>query len=589
MFGGAANHDKWRTAWRCVMAIAIAALLCVCSATALGQGAPLRRPTATAPVGPLQMADTSSPRATLKSFNDACNELYAIIKSNQKFRGGSQPPPAAIQAFRCLDISHIPPAVVDGVASDTLVELKEVLDRIEIPPEKEIPDAQEMEELIEAGESASWRIPKTDITIALVTEGPRAGEYLFTQSTVDHTSQYYQRVKHISYKPDAAEGFRDWYLSEPGWMIPTTWIHALPEWTRKQWMGTAIWKWFGVVVVICLGIAFMALIYQMGRRRARIMKRIGVFRYWLTLAFPFTAMLTPLAVKWFIENQLAVTGDLRSTMTVILDMSFLITVIIVVVGALNRIAEVFISSPKIHPRGIDAQLIRLGFRVTGIAVAVIIIIEGGQQFGIPLTTLIAGAGVGGLAMALAAQDTLKNVFGSIMIILDKPYRVGERVVVKDFDGVVEEIGLRSTKIRLLTGHVAAVPNEEMARTHIENIGRRPYIRRLSDIAIPYDTPQEKVERALEIVRELLKDHEGMREEFPPRVFFTEFNRDSLNLRFIYWYHPPEYWQFLAFGERLNLQIMKAFEDDGIQFALPSNRMFLAKEEAEETEEKPFQA
>jgi MscS family membrane protein len=218
MFGGVANHHKCRAAWRCVTATAIVVTLCVCSrpAAVLAEGASSPRSVSMAPTGPLQMADTSSPRATLKSFNDACTELYAIIQANHKFRGGRQPPPAAIQAFRCLDISHIPPAVVDGVAADSLVELKEVLDRIEIPPEKEIPDARKMEELIEAGEPARWRIPNTEITIALVTEGPRVGEYLFTQSTVDHTSEYYERVKHISYKPGAAEGFRDWYLSEPG-------------------------------------------------------------------------------------------------------------------------------------------------------------------------------------------------------------------------------------------------------------------------------------------------------------------------------------------------------------------------------------
>jgi MscS family membrane protein len=109
----------------------------------------------------------------------------------------------------------------------------------------------------------------------------------------------------------------------------------------------------------------------------------------------------------------------------------------------------------------------------------------------------------------------------------------------------------------------------MARSDVENVGRRPHIRRVEDIAIPFDTPPEKIQKALEIVRSLLEDHEGMKPEFPPRIFFNEFNRDSVNLRIIYWFHPPNYWNFLAFSERLNVEIMERFEAAGIEFALPS--------------------
>ena len=95
-----------------------------------------------------------------------------------------------------------------------------------------------------------------------------------------------------------------------------------------------------------------------------------------------------------------------------------------------------------------------------IVAAVIVFLEGGKYLGIPLTTLLASAGVGGVAVALAAQDSLKNFFGTMMIILDKPYRLDERIVIKGYDGFVEEIGLRSTKLRLLNGHQATIPNED---------------------------------------------------------------------------------------------------------------------------------
>jgi MscS family membrane protein len=286
-------------------------------------------------------------------------------------------------------------------------------------------------------------------------------------------------------------------------------------------------------------------------------------------------MLVPVMLIYFIDEQLSIRGTILSVVTIALNMVFLTAVIVVIIAAANRVAEGLISSPRIHPRGIDAQLIRLVARVLSIFAAVVVLLEGGQRLGIPLTTLIAGAGVGGLAMALAAQDTLKNLFGSVMIILDKPYRVGERIMVKDYDGVVEEIGLRSTKIRLLTGHVATIPNEEMARIDVENVGRRPHIRRTANIAIPYDTPPEKIEEALGIIRRLLENHEGLDPEFPPRVYFNDFNRDSLNLRIIYWYHPAAYWDFLAHSEKLNLDIKREFEAAGIPFALPSTSTYLS--------------
>ena len=200
-----------------------------------------------------------------------------------------------------------------------------------------------------------------------------------------------------------------------------------------------------------------------------------------------------------------------------------------------------------------------------------------DNIGFDVSTLLAGLGVGGLAVALAAQDTLKNFIASIMILLDKPYRVGQRIVVKGHDGVVEEIGLRSTKMRLLTGHLTTIPNDEMARTDVENIGRRPHIRRLTNITITYDTPPEKVEKAVSIVLETLDNHEGMDPEFPPKAYFNEFNPASLNLLVLYWYHPADYWGFMEHSQRVNLQIMKAFEKEGIKFAFPTTTTYLTQD------------
>jgi small-conductance mechanosensitive channel len=222
------------------------------------------------------------------------------------------------------------------------------------------------------------------------------------------------------------------------------------------------------------------------------------------------------------------------------------------------------------------QMMRLIARIVVIVFGAIYLIR--AISGKPLSALLAGLGIGGLAVALAAQDTLKNFFGSIMIMLDKPFTVGQRIVAGGYDGTVEEIGFRSTRVRTLTGHLVTVPNEKLATDSVENIGRRPSIRRLTNITITYDTPLVKVQKAVEIIREILDNHEGMDPEFPPRVYFDEFNADSLNILMIYWYFPPDYWAYLEFTQRVNMEIMQRFEAEGIEFAFPTTTTYLAHDD-----------
>ncbi len=192
----------------------------------------------------------------------------------------------------------------------------------------------------------------------------------------------------------------------------------------------------------------------------------------------------------------------------------------------------------------------------------------------PITSIIAGLGVGGLAVALAAQETIKNFFGSLVIFADKPFELGERIKVGGHDGTIEEVGFRSTRIRTLDGHLVTAPNGELANMMIQNIGKRPFIKRVMNVTITYDTPPEKVQQALDILNELLKDHEGMKEDFPPRVFFNDFNDSSLNILVIYWYHPPEYWKYLEHANWLNMELLKRYNEAGIEFAFPTQTLYV---------------
>ena len=225
---------------------------------------------------------------------------------------------------------------------------------------------------------------------------------------------------------------------------------------------------------------------------------------------------------------------------------------------------------------LDEMLLPIVRKSLRITIVILVLVQIAQILSDkPITSIIAGLGIGGLAIALAAQDSLKNFFGSIVLFVDKPFEVGERVVIDGHDGPIEEVGLRSTKIRTLDGHLVTVPNGELANKTIQNVGRRPYIRRLVNLTITYDTPPEKIDRAIEIVKELLDHHEGTHEDLPPRVYFNDLNADSLNILVIYWYHPPNYWDYMAFTERFNKEVFRRFNDEGIDFAFPTQTLFLA--------------
>jgi len=196
----------------------------------------------------------------------------------------------------------------------------------------------------------------------------------------------------------------------------------------------------------------------------------------------------------------------------------------------------------------------------------------------PLTSIIAGLGIGGLAVALATQDTIKHFIGSFVIAADKPFEIGDRIVVDGHDGPVEAVGMRSTQIRTLAGHLVSIPNGELANRTILNIGKRPFIRRLGNVTITYDTPPDKIQRAVDIVKEILDNHEGMKEELPPKVYFSELNSDSLNIMFLYWYHPPDYWAYMEFTEWVNNEIFRRFNEEGIDFAFPTQTLYLAGDE-----------
>jgi MscS family membrane protein len=223
-----------------------------------------------------------------------------------------------------------------------------------------------------------------------------------------------------------------------------------------------------------------------------------------------------------------------------------------------------------------APLFGKTLRVFIVIIGGILIIQ--NLTGVKIGPLLASLGIGGIAVALAAKDSIANFFGTLTILFDKPFQVGERVVIDNYDGVVEDVGFRSTRIRTLTGHLVTIPNEKVVNSGLENISKRPHIRWLTNITIIYDTPPDRVEKAVSIIKEILDNHEGMHPDFPPRVYFNGFNDWSLNIMVIAWYHPANYWDMQEWLQRTCLEILRRFNDEGIDFAFPSRTLYLANDD-----------
>lgn len=192
--------------------------------------------------------------------------------------------------------------------------------------------------------------------------------------------------------------------------------------------------------------------------------------------------------------------------------------------------------------------------------------------------LIAGLGIGGLAFAFAAKDMLANFFGSITIFADRPFTMAERVIVQGYDGTVEEVGFRSTRIRLLNGHLVTIPNSIMANEAVENVSRRPSIKRVLDVTVTYDTAPEKIQRGVEILREMLDARlQHFPVDCPPRVYFSDFNAASLNIIVYYWFTPAEWWDYLEFNHDFNMELLRRFNEEGIEFAFPTQTLYVKQD------------
>ena len=197
-----------------------------------------------------------------------------------------------------------------------------------------------------------------------------------------------------------------------------------------------------------------------------------------------------------------------------------------------------------------------------------------DNFGIDVTTLIAGLGIGGIAVALALQNILGDLFASLTIVLDKPFEVGDFLIVGDTLGSVEKVGLKTTRLRSLSGEQIVVANGDLLGSRIRNYKRMDERRILFSFGVAYDTPSAQLERIPEMAQHIIEAREHTRFD---RAHFKGFGDSTLDFEVVYYMQTPEYITFMDVQQAINLALVRRFEEEKIEFAFPTRTVYLKQE------------
>jgi len=260
----------------------------------------------------------------------------------------------------------------------------------------------------------------------------------------------------------------------------------------------------------------------------------------------------------------------------ILKALVLITIFWTIFNLVSTFEEVFYRVGEKLGREYAKEISSFVSKLVKIFLVLLALIVVLQEFGINVSALVASLGIGGLAVALAARDTVANLFGGITVLFDRAFRLGDWVKVGDVEGVVEDLGLRTTKVRTFEKSLVIVPNQMFATTPIENFSKRSVRRIKMYIGLTYDTTRKQIEKILEDIRNMLKEHPKISNKHTQLVYFTDFGESSLNI-FIYCFTDTTNWnEYLEIKEDVNLKIMEIVERNGAEFAFPSISLYVEK-------------
>lgn len=549
---------------------------------------------------PLKPIDTSSPRATLLGFLEQMNKSYAsgigilntyladsrLYLTPEEFARVKDSLQSQKSAQRTLDLSEMPSDMSEESARRLAVQLKEILDRLDLPAIESIPDDQAMVK----SELKRWVIPNTEIRIQRVEKGPRMGEYLFAPETLSRLPEFYANIKDSPYKPGASVGWYDFASYSPSGIalvlhkiVPTRWLIDSPRYqNRFLFLDQPIWRWLGIVLVMGCGLIFIKLCFRLrhyGKEHSRFSKQ------WVNLLRPASLMLVTAITALILSKILRISGIVYEVAIPGLWVLFYFAWTWLVWSTGSAIASSIMRRDRIRIGSVDGQLILMVVRLLTLIAAVAILVSGADHLGLPAYSLLAGFGVGGLAVALAAQQTLANLLGSLIIMIEKPLAIGDYIKLKDTEGTVEKVGFRSTRIRTLYNSVVTIPSSQLINSSIDNMELRQYRQLKTILSITYDTPTEKIEDFINAIKQQLESNPLTRKD-NIQVFFYEFGPASLDILLNFFIKAADRNAELIIRQQILLNILRLAEDSGVQFAFPTQTLHI-KSLPEDTASQPL--
>ena len=518
---------------------------------------------------------TDSPRATLTSFlrlRDELEETLQAYRSNKSRELAEKLQVINAQFQALLDLSSVPPSTRHTIGIETTEFLLDIFGRVDLPNLANVPD----EEAFDDGVSpAKWRIPDTPIWIVQADKGAREGEFLFSESTVMVAPRFYQGIKDLPLQTSLP--ITSWHRTMrqfTGPMIPAAVLRIVPQSLRDFWLDTPKWKVIAVVLISALA-TLLLFVFHRAINRRETENRVGfLLRRALT---PLAILVVVWSLKDFIDNQIFVSGAFSA---VVVDMA----TILITAGAvwllwlvMLAIFERIIQARGIPEDSFDAHLWRIGARTLGTAVSVVIIGYAAQDLGLPLYSVVAGLGIGGLAVALAIRPTLENLIGGIMLYLDQPVRIGDFCSFGDKTGTVETIGVRTTKIRALDRTLISIPNAALADMQLINWAKCDRMLISATIGLRYETENDQLRYVLVKFREMLHAHPKIHSE-TVRVRFADFGQSSLDIGVRIYALTQDFNEYHAIREDVLLRMSDIVKKSGSGFAFPSQTLYMGRDD-----------
>ena len=518
---------------------------------------------------PLEPPDTSSPRATLANFLKH-SDRFATSKPDADSNSTAMAD-ALKDAVYTLDLSTVAPTHAEQVGIESVLLLREILDRLVLPDLNEIPDKQEMKE---RGEE-QWRIPRTEITIAKVSEGKRAGAFLFSSQTIDQLKKWYGQVQDLPYQEGAVEGIYETYMHSTGWIYPDALINKLPDWMMSVYQGQAVWKWIELVTNLLIALGLIVLIIR-GYKRHKKKDTKKAWRF-TRLIYPLLAVCICVIMIRLIDKQIHITGEVLTVVTMLLEVCALLFFAwgILVLGDVLR--HGIITRKQIKEEALNADFIRLSFQIISIGLVFMLFYRAGSYIGLPVTAIFASAGLAGIAVALAAKETLSNFFGGISILIDRPFAAGDYIVLDTGErGMVKEVGMRSTRLLTRDDVLITIPNSIITNVKIVNQSAPyPHFRVRIGVGVAYGSDLEQVEQ---ILVDAARGNPLVMEEPAPRARVRLFNDSSIDFELLVWARTPQ--DRGRITHEISKIIYLRLNDEGVNIPFPQRVVHVANDKPE---------